>query len=238
MPHSIRLPAKFLLPVALAWLATAAPVSSDDEDLFSPEAEAWLDDNDDSVPQAGAGELIFLPEPPAGRTLHSQNILTIDEQSLAEGWVRLVQCYHGLDAVPDAEILYRYRELRNLQIDSQRNIGEATVRGQSVQLSDVGHDATLCVGLQARILYAQPDGGFLLRNGPFHRRFLDGYFPLHVTLEVSFPADALVYAGTRPESQSGFSVTTAPGTVAIDSWFAGTLNVEIAFTTAAARGPG
>lgn len=238
MPHSIRLPAKFLLPVALAWLATAAPVSSDDEDLFSPEAEAWLDDNDDSVPQAGAGELIFLPEPPAGRTLHSQNVLTIDEQSLAEGWVRLVQCYHGLDAVPDAEILYRYRELRNLHIDSRRNIGDATVRGQSVQLSDVGHDATLCVGLQARILYAQPDGGFLLRNGPFHRRFLDGYFPLHVTLEVSFPADALVYAGTRPESQSGFSVTTAPGTVAIDSWFAGTLNVEIAFTTAAARGPG
>lgn len=238
MPHSMRLPMKFLLTVALAWLATAAPVWSDDEAMFSPEAQSWFDDDDDSVPQAGAGELIFLPGPPAGRTLHSRNILTIDEQSLAEGWVRLVQCYHGLDAVPDAEILYRYRELRDLHVDSQRNIGEATVHGQSVQLSDVGHDATLCVRLQARILYAQPDGGFLLRNGPFHRRFLDGYFPLHVTLEVRFPADALVYAGTQPVSQPGFGVTTAPGTVAIDSWFAGTLNVEIAFTTAAARGPG
>lgn len=238
MPHSIRLPVKFLLPVALAWLTTAAPVLSDNGNLFSPEAQHWLDDNDDSVPQAGAGELIFLSDPPAGRTLHSQNILSIDGQSLAEGWVKLVQCYHGLDAVPDAEIVYRYRELRDLHVDSQRNIGKATVHGQSVQLSNVGHDATLCVGLQARILYAQPDGGFVLRNGPFHRRFLDGYFPLHVTLEVRFPEDALAYAGTQPESQPGFRVTTAPGTVAIDSWFAGTLNVEIAFTTAAARGPG
>jgi hypothetical protein len=226
------------LTLALAWPAVAAPVLPDDEDVFSPQALEWLnDDGDATPPQAGADELMFLPEPPAGRTLHSQNQLTIDADSLADGWVHVVQCYDGLDAVPATEIVYRYRELRDLHIDSQRNIGQATVRGQSVQLSDVRDDATLCVGLQARIFYTQPDGGFLLRSGPFHRRFLDGYFPLHVTLEVRFPAASLKYAGTRPESQPGFSVTRRPGSVAIDSWFAGMLNIEIAFKTAVAQDP-
>ena len=237
MSDSIRLLMTRLLMIAIIWPAAATPAQSSDEGSLSPQAEAWLHESDNAVPQARAGELLFLTAPPAGHTLHSRNTLTLDAESLSDGWVQLEQCYDGLDAVPDAEIVYRYRDLRDLRIASQRNIGRATVDGKSVQLSDVRHDATLCVRLRARILYAGPRGHYLLRNGPFNRRFLDGYFPLHVTLDVSFPPAMLNYAGIDPQAQPGFAVTTGPGAVAIDSWFAGTLNIEITFTTAAERDP-
>ena len=206
----------------------------------APEAAAggdlsveWLPADDaEAVPQVGAGELLFLAAPPDGRTPLSDNRITVTETSLSDSWVRLEQCYSGLDAVPEAEVVYRYREMRELRIVTTHNIGEATASQHSVQLKDISDDAHLCIRAEVRILYALPDGRRVLRNGPFHRKFLDGYFPLHVRLEVRYPASALRYLGVSPPPQPGFAVTSSDGLLTIDSWFAGELNIELSFDAA------
>ena len=163
----------------------AAPSDLSDEEALL----RWFEqDSDAPVPQAGHGELHFLADYPDTGLLHSRNTLTIDAASLDSGWVGLRQCYDGLDAVPDAQIVYRYKDMRKLRIESHSGIGSATVQGNSIQMRDTAAGATLCVRAQTRILQADDAHGFVLRNGPFHRRFLDGYFPFHVTLEIHYPA--------------------------------------------------
>lgn len=203
-----------------------------DTPASAAEAERWLENFEEEIPpapQVSEGELLFFADPPDTHIHHLHNRLTIDERSLETGFVALLQCHRNLDAVPDAEITYRYRRILDLRILSHRNIGMARVADQSVQLKEVGHDAELCVEAQVAVLY--PAGGrrYVLRNGPFHRRFLDGYFPMRVTIHILYPEDMLELVGVSPAPQPGFSVATSPGKANIDAWFAGMLNLEVEF---------
>ena len=190
----------------------------------------WPDETDvPAVPQASEGELNFLSPAPQTRTLHSRNEILIPETGPDDGWVRIRQCYEGLDAVARTEIVYRYQDMRGLRVSASRNIGQVSVEERSVQLLDVAQDAALCADLEAHILYGTPGGGLVLRNGPFQRRFLDGYFPMRVTLDVNYPEQGMQYRASEPAPQAGFAVETGPGKVRIDSWFAGSLNIELFF---------
>ncbi|UCE88117.1 MAG: hypothetical protein JSW10_06995 [Pseudomonadota bacterium] len=215
-------------------LVATCPAVTHDSLAAAPteeELERWLnEDTAEPPPQVDEGELQFLDQPPASRTPHSQNTLVILDSSLADGWVELHQCYRGLDAVHEAEVVYRYKQMRNLRVQSHANISKAFVKGQSVQLVDVQKNATLCVRAEARILSRNDDGSFTLRNGPFHRKYLDGYFPLHVTLDVQFPASLLQVVRVVPAAQPGFKVEHTSGRAHIDAWFAGMLTVELHFT--------
>jgi hypothetical protein len=212
-----------LVPDCFAIAGNASPEDTELKDWFDEDTES-------GVPQAREGELVFLSPPPESRTLYSMNTITITRSSLDDGWVQVRQCYEGLDAVPEAEVVYQYKNMRHLRIQSKTNISQAVIREQRVQLTDVQHDATLCIQAEAQILYPQADGSFLLRNGPFHRRFLDGYFPMHVSMDVRLPSTLLRYIGISPESQPGFKVDLNDERVSIDAWFAGTLNIEMHFS--------
>lgn len=212
-----------LLPDGFAIASGASPEDIELEDWFNEETEP-------GVPQASEGELVFLSPPPENMTLHSINTITVTRTSLDDGWVRLRQCYEGLDAVPAAEVVYQYKNMRHLRIQSKSNIGQAVSREQTVQLTDVQHGATLCIRAEAQIFYPQADGRFRLRNGPFHRRFLDGYFPLHVSVDVQFPSTLLQYVDSSPQAQPGFKVDVKDEHVDIDTWFAGMLTIEVHFS--------
>lgn len=190
----------------------------------------WFNNEGDSrTAEVNEGELQFLSLPPGKPVLHSINDLHIDENSIENGWVKLHQCYQHLDAVPSAEVVYRYKQIRHLKLDSFKKIGTARVVGQSVQLKHVGKHAELCVRAEVRIFYQNPDGSFSLMNGPFHRKFLDGYYPYHVTLNIHYPARWLGFLGTKPVSQPGFKVTRKKNLVQIESLFEGILNTETLF---------
>ncbi len=182
-----RLTMKWLLALAL----TLAPLHLGADTAMTPEElEAWfLEDEPLTNSWVNAGELEFLPEPPPTPVLHLHNTLTVDQESMDNGWVALEQCYSHLDPVPNTEVVYRYKSIRDLRVTSSRNISSLLVKGQSVELDNVGRNARLCVQAEVRIFYRNPDATFSLRNGPFHRRFLDGYFPYHVTLEIDYPSD-------------------------------------------------
>jgi hypothetical protein len=202
---------------------------SADEAMTPEQLEKWfISDDEASTAQVSEGILQFIA-PPEKSVLHSINTLTIDENSIESGWVGLAQCYRHLDAVPEAEVVYRYKHMRGLTITAHHNIGAAHVEGQSVQLRSVQKNAQLCIKAEVRIFYQNPDQTFSLVNGPFHRKFLDGYYPYHVTLKINYPATKLQLIGTSPPAQTGYLVEVSENSVLIDSHFEGILNTETMF---------
>jgi hypothetical protein len=221
----------FLLAICLAFIV---PVWAEAE--LSPEAlENWFESDNQAHPyidHISEGELHFLPEPPDKRVPAMVNEITILVTSVETGWVDIHQCHEDIDPVTAVEVVYRYRKMRNLKINSTENIKKARVEGLSVQLEEVGHEASLCVSLQARILYKDGERRFALRNGPFERRFLDGYYPLHVQLNVHYPIDKLHFTGSKPVAAPGFTVRQTDASVFVDAWFEGKLMTELLFEIA------
>lgn len=194
------------------------------------ELEKWFEEDElISTENISEGELRFLPEAPAKPVLHSLNKLTVFANSLDDGWVAMSQCYQNLDPVAETEVVYHYKSMRDLKIMKYKNIGATRIKDQSIQLTNVQKKAELCVTAMVRILYQNPDGSYSLINGPFHRKFLDGYYPYHLTLEVIYPVSRLKLKHTIPAEQPGFNVKKQEGKLLLDGLFEGILNVEIVF---------
>ena len=160
---------------------------------------------------------------------HHHNEIEIGPASLEQGWVELRQCHRHLDPVPAAEIVFRAGRARGLQVLSSRGIGAVKPEGDSVQLQDVQPGAELCLALQSRALEALPGGGYRLRNGPYMRRFLDGYYPMHVSMDIEVPRGYLRFTDSRPQRQAGFSVQETSAGLYVDTWFEGKLYTELRF---------
>jgi hypothetical protein len=192
------------------------------------EAEDWL--NSKSASDVNEGQLKFLANLPDKPVHHHHNHIVIAATSLADGWVKLDQCHRNLDAVPRAEIVFNPGRSRGLQVVRFQNIGKVWVEGASVQLRDVAHDAELCLRLESRALVNDGDGIYSLHNGPFMRRFLDGYYPMRVSMAVDYP-DELTLADVIPAAQEGFEISYREGGLDLDARFEGRLNTVIRFWT-------
>lgn len=220
----MKIPRQVAGALFLVALAAARPVFADDD-------EAWfLDDFEERIAEVSDGELEFLSSPPKEPVHHHHNTLFLDEATLEDGWARLRQCHDHLDAVPRAEVTFRKGRLRNLVITESRRIGRAWVDGASVQLLDVEPGARLCLSAESRVLSRNADGSYSVRNGPYMRRFLDGYYPMRVSVEVYYPCDRLRMAGHSPPAQRGFSVRRSRCGVQFDAFFQGRLKTELRFT--------
>lgn len=222
------MPSRFLQSFyrVLSWsfLVLACPVAQPQQ------ASEWFEDDAEVRARAvNEGELVFLEKARAGRVLRTVNRLAVLPQSLADGWVRLEQCQENLDPVPSMEIVYRYDDMRRLRIDSFRGMERAWVEDRTIQMANVGEGAAICVSADVRILHAAGDGRYVLRSGPFHRRFLDGYYPLHLDYRVAWPAGRLVLESVEPAEQPGLAVEQAPGTLHIDTLFEGRLTIRLLF---------
>jgi hypothetical protein len=198
------------------------------------EMERWLESDELMPPsvstdQVNEGTLVFLTQRPARQVHHHQNHLVIDADSLLTGWVRLRQCHDHLDRVPLAQITYNRERVRDLQIITSGNIEQSWVEGNTVQLRNVQENARLCVRAWTRALKANDDGSYSLRNGPFMRRFLDGYYPMQVSMQIDYAASGLQLIAMKPERQQGFNVTEQDGRLAFDAWFEGRLKTEFLF---------
>jgi hypothetical protein len=100
-----------------------------------------------------------------------------------------------------------------------------------VQLRDVSPGARLCLRGESRALHDLGGGHYRLRNGPFMRRFLDGYYPMRVFLEIAYPSDRIRLAAHSPDSQEGFRVSEGPGTIGLEANFEGRLVTCFDFCT-------
>lgn len=189
------------------------------------EGDPWEADWDleSRIAAVNEGQLRFLPrEAVAGRHLHF-NRIRIGSASLRGGWIALEQCHEQLDAVPSSQILFNPGRIRGLRILSAQGIGRSWVDGHGVELEDVGPAARLCVAAETQALGYLGGGRYRLRNGPYMRRFLDGYYPMRVVLEIRYPPDALRFEAPLPASQPGFEVRHREGELVVDATFEGRL---------------
>ncbi len=205
---------------AIAAALIALPAGSAEEtEQFDP---GWSD-GDWFADDVNEGELAFLAEPPEEAVHHHRNVMILGRNSLRDGWVRLEQCHHNIDDVARAQIIFRAERTRDLRITDTINIGRAWVEQASVQLSDVGKDSKLCLAAETRALTAGDDGGYRIDNGPFMRRFLDGYYPMRVSQTIVLADSGLRFFGIRPEVQPGFAVKVSDESIDFDAWFEGRL---------------
>jgi hypothetical protein len=159
---------------------------------------------------------------------HHHNSFVIKQSSIDTGWINLDQCHENLDKIQRVQIVYNADRIRGLRITEQRNIGEARVEGHTVQLTDVKDNARVCINAESRALAIDEDGTYILQNGPFMRKFLDGYFPMRVTIDIQLP-DNLRYIDIEPSEQEGFKVISKKDRLQLDTWFEGRLVTKIKF---------
>ncbi len=187
----------------------------------------WFDEDPDAIFNAiNEGQLTFLEKPPEKPVHHHINTLIVQTDSVRSGWVNLIQCHKHLDIFPSAQIVYNRNKVRNITLTSYQNIEQAWVEGPSIQLKNISENASLCIKAESRALWPQADGSYLLKNGPFMRKFLDGYFPMKVSMNINLP-DNLVFTAIEPKEQNGFKVNKTKQGISFDAWFEGKLKTSI-----------
>ena len=226
-------PVKILI-IYSALLACCNGFAYANETVDKSAAEAWFnDDSDLLIEDVNEGHLEFIAPIKGKKNLHSESVLTITDSSLVAGWVDLQQCYRNLDPIGETDVVYNYKNIKQLKITSLSNIGEASVNGQTIHLQDVSASAHLCIQAEVQILEQTSEQKYTLSNGPYHLKFLDGYYPYHVTVTIRYPDDRLKYTHILPEPQSLFKVINQPGKFFLDTWFEGVLQVEVNFSAVA-----
>lgn len=182
-----------------------------------------------NISEVNEGDLRFLPKAPERQAHHHRNHITLLPDSLGSGWVKLEQCHQHLDPVPNTQIVYVQDRIRALRIVRAENIERAWVDGDSVQMENIQHDALICIEAESLALLNDGPHAYVLRNGPYMRRFLDGYYPMRVTLTVNLGNSGLRFDSLFPAAQPGFGVHVSQDEVAYDTWFEGRLTTAIRF---------
>ena len=219
---------KFFLSLCLAFF-TVTPTYADV--MTEQEIEDWF--NDDSEPSnddVNEGQLTFIAPPADKNILATEAVMTITDNSLKTGMVSLRQCYRNLDPVAEMEVVYSYKNMKQLRIVSVGNIADARVIGNSIQLQDVTASAFVCVAADVQLLENKAEDFYVLSYGPYYRRFLDGYYPYHATVIIDYPQRRLRYADVSPSQRPMFELVTEPGKLIMDTWFEGVLQVNITFS--------
>jgi hypothetical protein len=212
------------LCLTVALVATAAATDSDDWPAWADAEEAMRA----RIDAVNEGDLAFLASAPAEPVHHHLNRVLISDGSLQDGWVVLEQCHDHLDRVAEAQIVFHPQRSRAIRVLSSRNIGSAVAADSSVQLRDIGPDSQVCLRVETRALQQVASGIYELQNGPFMRRFLDGYYPMRVSLQVEYPS-RLLLADVSPGTQPGFAVAETPGRVEAEALFEGRLRTRLLF---------
>lgn len=211
---------RYLTPIIMLCLhqdvALAVGAEFDEELMFS--------DWESRAAEVNEGELTVLDTPPDRQVHQHINHLIIDEASVQTGWVTLEQCHHGLDAVPALQITFAPGRVKDLVITESVNIGRSWVEAHTVQLKNVAADSRLC--LSARTLALNPaENTAVLSNGPYMRRFLDGFYPMRVKLKITYPESHLRFNQSSPME---FDLVKA-GEILLDVWFEGELRTTVFF---------
>ncbi|MGC9457146.1 MAG: alpha/beta hydrolase [Halothiobacillaceae bacterium] len=194
--------------------------------------DAWAEQIEQAQ-NVSLGELRFV-DPPEQAVHHHRNHIRLDAESIETGWADMRQCHDHLDEIGRAQVLYREGRIRDIRVTESRGIGKAYPEGHSVQLENVQENATLCVEARTLAIEPLPDTGdgnlrYVLRSGPFMRKFLDGYYPMQVTLTVDWPAELLDFDGIDPVATEGFSVESREGQVQVNTHFEGMLRTAMTF---------
>jgi len=175
------------------------------------------------------GELRILEAKPSPPPHHQHKQISIDPQALESGWVRDRQCHEHLDPVAAMQIVFAPGKVRQLRVARTEHLERAWIEGSSVQATNVQADAMLCLESELRILvHDTATGLYRLESGPYMRRFLDGFFPLRLSLDIRYPADRLRLVDLQPSALRTRS-RLLPGRFQLEVIFEGRLDIQLQF---------
>lgn len=216
--------------LALVFLSLSLSGTSYSKEYLSPkEIEKWFNSDDElPVDRVNEGSLKFIKNTSNKNIFRSIINVSIDQESIEQGWTALSQCYTNLDPIPLTAIVYRKKFIRDIEIVSSKNIKNIKIAGQKIILNDVSKNAKICIKLRSRNFYQNEDKSFSLVNGPYHRKFFDGYFPYHLTLNIRYDP-SLNYHYSVPKRQNGFSVKQSLHALKVNTLFEGRLKTEFRF---------
>ena len=225
----------YLNPVLLIMLTTLLlPTSYAQKTMTEAELDKWFN-SDEPVEKKrpiNEGELSFLSRKKHANVMHSDNTIIINKNSLKNGWVKLEQCYRNLEEFPAIEVVYKYKAIKNLKIKSKALIQEAWIKknsgNNSIELRRVKKGATICVSADVKSLVKRSSGQYTLSNGPFRRKFLDGYFPLRVSLAIKYP-NRLIKPVTITPNKPQLNIRQQSKMISMDATFEGVLNTKVSF---------
>lgn len=212
----------------LALIALARPAGAAEEQDEWSRLEQEMAQQQQAL-EVNEGELQILEHPPEAASHFHHTRLSITEQSLRNGWVKMYQCHSDLDKVDSSQIVYQAEKISNIRVLSTQNISSVWVEGHTVQMKGIASGSKICLSADRRAL-SNEEGRYYLRLGPFIRRFLDGYYPMHVRVEVCYP-DALELVSSSPVNAIR-RVKDNIRCADIDVWVVGELNMEFVFVDA------
>lgn len=200
---------------------------------LSPEQlEEWFNNDKLDMPEEATVQdevLRFILNTNKKNIPVTEKTYRININSLKTGWVVIEQCYRNLDPVSQLEVVYEYQQIRKLEVTHQHLVGKLWIAGQTIQMENLSKGASVCTRAEVKILRHANKDKYLLLAGPFKRKFLDGYYPMHVKLNIQYPADRLILNEMFPEAAPGFNLTHNNGLVKIDTRFTGKLYLAMSF---------
>ena len=209
---------------------TNPPPEDDYSDLTEAERAWLLDDSGlDEIARAldATKSHARFSEPFSLETdYYMTNHIELGSNALQDGWGVLTQCHYNLDPVGKLQIVYNPDRTENIRIVSDDGIAMAWVEGPTVQLDDIKRGANICIEADTYALIERDDS-YVIERGPFMRRFLDGFYPLHVKLSVSWKDLPLIATNMSPPPQTGVYLEQSAEEVTIDYWFRGELRTEL-----------
>lgn len=216
-------------------LALTRAAEVDDYSDLTPQERAWLLDDSElneivSALDSMIVETRFMPPFELDEHYYMTNQIKLDQASLSTGWATLTQCHYNLDPIARLQIVYQPEHTKNLSILEDHAIDVSWVEGKSIQMNGLQKGAKICIQADTYALTPQANG-YKIERGPFMRKFLDGYYPLHVELNINWAGLPLEVSEVVPTPQTGVDMVVNGQSLKLGYWFRGELRPQVHFTS-------
>ena len=207
-------------------------ISQDLSDLTEAE-RAWMEDDSelDAITING-GQLNWLTEDKTIGQYGLENSLTLSRSALKDGWVEFTQCHNNLDEIRKIEVQYNPENTRSLTLNSSEKIASVKIDNQNSSALLLGVDklARVCISGESKSLEKTKEG-YVLKRGPYMRKFLDGYYPMALKETLNWSKTSLTLQTNTMQSQLGQSYQYAiqAKTLTAEYWFEGRLSPRYQF---------
>jgi len=180
------------------------------DDEITAAERAWLesDSSNENTRMINEGKITAV-DPSLTRSQYALfNKIHFLPDSLQSSQVDFTQCHKNLDAMNAIDIVYNAQTISNLQVQSSTHIGSYTTERDKIELKNIAQGAEICISGTTNLLsYDSQTQQWLLVRGPYMRKFLDGYYPMHLQEQIDLSATNLSLVDIRIEGNSTYQPT-------------------------------
>ena len=209
-------------------------ISQDLSDLTDAERAWFEDDSTLNAIAISSGELNWLAKEKTDGQYGLENNITLPLSALTDGWVNFTQCHNNLDPIQKIVVKYNAKNTRGLTLTKAEKIDAVQIddNNQSAVLFGVKKQGRVCISGESRSL-EKTDNGYMVKRGPFMRKFLDGYYPMSLKETINWSQTALKLNTNdlQPHLGKAYEYSNKTQTLIAQYWFEGRLSPKYLFQT-------